>query len=53
MIGTTLNQYRIAANIGAGGRGEVFRARNMRLNGNVAVKVLPRSTIWLQINYTP
>jgi len=27
MIGTSLNQYRIAASIGAGGMGEVFRAQ--------------------------
>jgi len=28
MIGTSLNQYRITAGIGAGGMGEVFRARD-------------------------
>ena len=28
MIGTSLNQYRITASIGAGGMGEVFRARH-------------------------
>ncbi len=42
MIGTSLNQYRITATIGAGGMGEVFRARDTRLNRDVAVKVLPR-----------
>ena len=36
MIGTSLNQYRITASIGAGGMGEVFRARNTRLNRGVA-----------------
>ncbi len=41
MIGTSLNQYRITASIGADGMGEVFRARDTRLNRNVAVKVLP------------
>jgi serine/threonine protein kinase len=42
MIGTSLNQYRITASIGAGGMGEVFRARDTRLNRDVAVKVLPK-----------
>ena len=42
MIGMSLNQYRITASIGAGGMGEVFRARDTRLNRDVAVKVLPK-----------
>ena len=42
MIGASLNQYRITASIGAGGMGEVFRARDTRLNRDVAVKVLPK-----------
>ena len=42
MIGEMLNQYRITATIGAGGMGEVFRARDTRLNRDVAVKVLPK-----------
>src|SRR5436309_6847615 len=42
MIGTLLNQYRITATVGAGGMGEVFRARDTRLNRDVAVKVLPK-----------
>ena len=42
MIGTSLNQYQITAQIGAGGMGEVFRARDTRLNRDVAVKVLPK-----------
>ena len=41
MIGTSLNQYRITASIGAGGMGEVFRARDTKLNRDVAIKVLP------------
>jgi len=32
MIGTSFNQYRINASIGAGGMGEVFRARDTRLD---------------------
>src|SRR5947199_2313906 len=42
MIGTSLNQYQITASIGAGGMGEVFRARDTRLNRDVVLKVLPK-----------
>src|SRR5438093_8475124 len=45
MIGTSLNQYQITASIGAGGMGEVFRARDTRLNRDVAVKVLPKDFV--------
>ncbi len=45
MIGISLNQYRITASIGAGGMGEVFRARDTRLNRDVAVKVLPKDLV--------
>src|SRR4030095_4036464 len=45
MIGTSLNQYRIIASLGAGGMGEVFRARDTRLNRDVAVKVLPKDFV--------
>lgn len=39
--GTKLGPYEIAAPIGAGGMGEVYRARDTRLNRTVAIKVLP------------
>ncbi len=39
--GTRLGPYEIISSIGAGGMGEVFRARDTRLNRDVAVKVLP------------
>ncbi len=39
--GATLGPYQIVAPIGAGGMGEVFRARDTRLGREVAVKVLP------------
>jgi Tol biopolymer transport system component len=39
--GTRLGPYEILAPIGAGGMGEVYRARDTRLEREVAVKVLP------------
>jgi Tol biopolymer transport system component len=39
--GSRLGPYEIVSRIGAGGMGEVFRARDTRLERNVAVKILP------------
>jgi serine/threonine protein kinase/tetratricopeptide (TPR) repeat protein len=39
--GTRLGSYEIVAPIGAGGMGEVYRARDLRLERDVAIKVLP------------
>jgi serine/threonine protein kinase len=38
--GTKLGPYEIVAPIGAGGMGEVYRARDTRLERSVAIKVL-------------
>ena len=41
--GTKLGPYDIESMLGAGGMGEVYRARDARLNRTVAIKVLPKS----------
>jgi predicted ATPase len=40
-LGTRLGPYEILAPIGAGGMGEVYRARDTRLDRTVAIKLLP------------
>ena len=40
-IGARLGVYEILGTLGAGGMGEVYRARDTRLHRDVAVKILP------------
>jgi serine/threonine protein kinase len=42
-IGSRLGPYDIGAQIGVGGMGEVYRARDTRLKREVALKILPES----------
>ena len=41
--GTTLGPYEVTAQIGKGSMGEVYRARDTKLNRDVALEVLPQA----------
>ena len=45
--GTRLGPYEVLTPLGAGGMGEVYRARDAKLNGDVAIRVLLRTVIFL------
>src|ERR1041385_5013154 len=40
-VGDTLGPYKIVSPIGAGGMGEVWKARDPRLDRTIAIKILP------------
>jgi eukaryotic-like serine/threonine-protein kinase len=43
LIGSRLGSYHILSQLGAGGMGEVYRARDTKLGRDVAIKIIPPS----------
>ena len=49
--GTRLGPYEIVSPLGAGGMGEVYRARDTRLDRTVAIKILPSADAELKVRF--
>ncbi len=45
LVGRVIASYRIEGFVGAGGMGEVYRARDIKLDRDVAIKILPRELV--------
>jgi serine/threonine protein kinase len=43
LIDKTISHYRIISQLGVGGMGEVYRARDSKLDRDVAIKILPEA----------
>jgi len=41
MIGQQISNFQINSQLGSGGMGTVYKAKDVRLNRNVAIKMLP------------
>jgi serine/threonine protein kinase len=49
MIGKTLGHYQITSQLGKGGMGEVYQAKDRKLGRDVVIKVPPESSLKMEI----